>query len=418
MSDSKYDWRVGQVPPLLDRHSLAKHKVLRDYLKLYVAVLTRNPSVERLRLTLVDGFCGGGIYRGPKDERMEGSPLIMLHAMAEAETIAKGSRTKPFQLDTQFHFIDENKAACIHLEHVLRQTGHPEGRVHVWNGKFQERVPGLITSIKDRGRAGRCIFVLDQYGYMNAPMRTLRTIFNELPRAEVVLTFATDALIDYLGKNEASQRRLDNLGFDLSVEGLMTAKETEPLAWRRIVQRELHQEIHRRSGAKHYTPFFIRCPEAHRSYWLVHLSNHSRARDVMTSLHWAHGNDFIHYGGSGLQMLGHDWRQEPGEENEPLLGGEFSFDQAASQCTKISLLSDLPKRLPGRRDEPVEFARFFSETTNETPATSDIMRDAMSELSREGEIEVFSKDGNLRTPGAKIDSTDRLRIALQTRCFI
>ncbi len=35
-----------------------------------------------------------------------------------------------------------------------------------------------------------------------------------------------------------------------------------------------------------YAPFIIRSKEAHRDYWLIHLSQHSRARDMMVGLHW------------------------------------------------------------------------------------------------------------------------------------
>jgi hypothetical protein len=39
------------------------------------------------------------------------------------------------------------------------------------------------------------------------------------------------------------------------------------------------------------------------------MSQHHRARDVMTEVHWANNNYFIHYGGAGLdmfQMVGYD----------------------------------------------------------------------------------------------------------------
>jgi three-Cys-motif partner protein len=62
MSDDKYTWQLGASPPPLDDHSAAKHAVLRQYAATYVEVLTANPRREVLKLTIVDGFAGGGQY--------------------------------------------------------------------------------------------------------------------------------------------------------------------------------------------------------------------------------------------------------------------------------------------------------------------------------------------------------------------
>ena len=89
MAKKHYDWIPGDAPPVLGRHSLAKHTVLRRYLERYVAVLASRIVQDRLRLTLIDGFCGGGAYLHPDtNERLPGSPIIMLEAMQAAERVA------------------------------------------------------------------------------------------------------------------------------------------------------------------------------------------------------------------------------------------------------------------------------------------------------------------------------------------
>ncbi len=414
----KYEWAVGQTPPDLDRHSIAKHNVLRDYLQLYVQVLTVNPRRDRLSLTLVDGFCGGGLYSGPGRELRQGSPLIMLESMAAAETLARASRKKEFYLDAEYYFVDEDRSACEHLRHVIGRSQYTNAAAHVINGKFDSHLPTIIDRIQRRGTAHRCIFVLDQYGYKETPLALLRHIFQCLPHAEVILTFATDFLIDYLGSTPSSQQILDGLGFGLSVEDVQHAKSVEPTSWRAAVQQLLHRELFEGSGARHYTPFFIRCPDAHRSYWLVHLSNHHRARDVMTTLHWHHGNDFSHYGGSGLEMLGYDWRRDPEQTGQRLLGDEFRFDEVARESTQESLMCSLPRRLPMGATQSITVDEFFAQTTNETPATKAIMCNVMSNLSRDGEIEVYRQDGKLRGRGVILVGTDRICVPTQRRFFV
>ena len=55
-----YDWVCGGSLPLLQRHSEVKHALLRDYLVDYFLTLVSSPKQDKIKLTIVDGFCGGG----------------------------------------------------------------------------------------------------------------------------------------------------------------------------------------------------------------------------------------------------------------------------------------------------------------------------------------------------------------------
>jgi hypothetical protein len=134
----------------------------------------------------------------------------------------------------------------------------------------------------------------------------------------------------------------------------------------------------------------------------------------MTTLHWSQSNDFVHYGGAGLQMLGYDWKQDGAETGQPLIE-EFRFDDDARQRTRSALLADVPERLSLVGRNGISFDDFFAGTTNEMPATSEILRGVMGELSREGEIKVFGRDGGLRRPGSIVNKSDRLVVSSQMR---
>lgn len=108
MAQNHYDWADG--PAELDAHSLTKHEVLVGYLLRYFEQRTLNArGRERLRITLVDGFCGGGLYtiRG-KQQEVLGSPLRMLAVVEEARILINLGRTKPIELDVQYVFIDKD----------------------------------------------------------------------------------------------------------------------------------------------------------------------------------------------------------------------------------------------------------------------------------------------------------------------
>jgi three-Cys-motif partner protein len=212
MSDKHHTWHIGDDPPIIRPHSLAKHRVLQAYLEQYVAVLTANPRQESLRLTLVDGFAGGGRYRDSRTgEERPGSPLVMLGAMAAAEQRARELRSKPFNLDVDYFFIENETEALEYLKSVIRDSPFRSllrEKIHFAHESFLTTVPHIIDFIKKRGRAGRTIFLLDQCGYGEVPLGTIKAILGTLRKAEVILTFAVDSLIDYLSTNEQTQEIL------------------------------------------------------------------------------------------------------------------------------------------------------------------------------------------------------------------
>lgn len=415
MGRENHDWQVGKSPPLIRPHSLAKHRVLRAYLEKYVSVLTANPRQEQLRLTLVDGFAGGGLYLDSRTkEERPGSPLIMLEAMHHAGKEAQRVRDKPFNLDVEYFFVEKDPEAIEYLRTVLANSAYAklvDGKIHLVPGEFTENVARITEFVKARGRADRAIFVLDQFGYSDVPLPTIREILATLENAEVILTFATDFLIDYLSQNEATQRLLQKIGISVPPQTIATAKEARD--WRRTIQFALHREIPERTGAKFYTPFFIRSDDSHRDFWLIHLSGHFRARDVMVDLHWKESTSFAHYGRSGLRMLGYDQRRDSEWTHQRMLPG-FYFDQTALASSEEELLEQLPEQVAGFRDG-IAFNDLFSRLTNDCPVTAEIMKGVLNDLAREGVIQVRDKTGTKMRRGSIQHGSDVILRSRQKR---
>lgn len=394
MSHEHHEWKLGSDPPLIRPHSQAKHRVLQAYLERYVSVLTSRIQQDSFRLTLIDGFAGGGRYLDSRTkEERSGSPLIMLEAMEHAAEEAQKLRTKQFHLDVQYIFIEKDREALDYLRQVLVDSKYAsmvDGKVQLICGEFAAQVPGITKVVKSRGRADRAIFVLDQFGYSAVPLPTIRNILATLDNAEVILTFATDSLIDYLSENEPTQQILEKVGISLPSKDIRTAKEQRE--WRRTIQFALHREIPQRTEAKYYTPFFIRSTDAHRDFWLIHLSGHVRARDVMVGLHWEQGTSFAHYGRSGLRMLGYDQNEDSDWTGQHMLPG-FFFDETALVSSQTELLEQLPKRIFEFADG-IPFTELFSKLTNECPVTAEIMKGVLSDLAKEGAIKIKDKSGS------------------------
>lgn len=392
MARENHKWIPGEDPPKIRPHSLAKHRVIDAYLRRYVEVLTQDPRIPEFYLTLVDGFSGGGVYRDwQTSERRPGSPLIMLEAMRDSAAEAQRKRTKEFNLDVEYFFIEKSKNAFSYLETTIHDTEYRDlcgERVQLLKNEFVGSLSPILKRIKERGRGERAIFLLDQFGYKDVPLPEIRRIFSELKNAEVILTFAIDAMIDYLSADEVTQKILGRVGVELTGDQITIRKQMSE--WRRAIQLLLHGEIRQKSGARFYTPFFIRSPDDHRDFWLIHLSGESKARDVMVTQHWAEKTSFAHYGGSGLQMLGYDPDQDSNVTGQKLL--PFFFDDKALASSQECLLEQLPERLFSCK-EGISFREFFAGITNETPATSEIIKDVLEELTLKGWIKVDSTKG-------------------------
>jgi three-Cys-motif partner protein len=419
MSDSHHEWKVGRELPIIRPHSAAKHRVIRQYLTKYVEVLTANINIRDFSLTLVDGFAGGGLFYDPaaKAEHF-GSPLIMLEAMKEAAAVAQLKRSNEFLLNVDYFFVEAAKDTYTCLRSNLHNSEFRsllDTKIQVVNDTFLSQVGRIVDHIVSRAKGQRAIFVLDQLGYTDVPFSAIRTILSKVKNAEIILTFATDSLIDYLCQSDAMQRTLETLGLPLSKDEIKAAKEAED--WRRAIQFLLHERIYLNSGAKFYTPFFIRSKDAHRDYWLIHLSNHSRARDVMVSLHWLENTNFAHFGRPGLIMLGYDQEHDIKLTGQQLLLPEFRFDAQARAACLESLIVQLPERLSAHKDG-VMFGDLFASLTNETPATSEIIRMVLREMLRDKMIEVRDQEGKVCRQKGVRHRTDIIVPSCQRRMFL
>ena len=195
-----FNWHPNDPPPKLEEHTKAKLDVLRRYLRAYFDKLGVIPFRDQFRLDLVDGFAGGGTY-GDGDSIVSGTPLVMLEESEAAQDRLNQNRTKPLQCDFKMHFVDVNPDHTKHLRRVLVERGYRDDdeKSLVRNTGFEDVADVIISDVLRRQpRSGRAIFLLDQTGFSQVELALVARIFSRLPRAEVILTFASDALRNHL----------------------------------------------------------------------------------------------------------------------------------------------------------------------------------------------------------------------------
>lgn len=412
-----YSWKIGEPLPVLGEHSLAKHGVFTRYTERYIHILSSVPQKRELNLTLVDGFCGGGAYRF-KSELVPGSPLLLLQAVQAAEAELAATRHHGFQVKSDFYFVDRNAHHTSFLREELAKSpfgGEVDRSIRVWTGDFEAKIDDIITSIRTKGPSNRALFFLDQYGWSAVSFGVIRRIFAELANPEVLITFSVDALIDYLTDQTAKMRSGQAIELDASLGDALADLRSEQRQ-RQVIQGFLYRHILERTGADFYTPFFIHSPDSHRSYWLLHLSKHARARDEMARLHWSLANTFVHPGKSGFNALGYDPSLDADQ-----LRLEFDFGSDARVDSLNAAVEQLPKLI--RDDtagdgEAISLRSLFEANCNETPLTLELVSDAIVRLRDEfREIEVFDAEGKLRPRATHLSGKDLVR-ARNQRTFL
>ena len=122
-----YSWSPNDKLPTIEDHSLAKHEILRAYLLNYLRILAQNPNSEGIRVTIVDGFAGGGRYQTQAGSIVGGSPLILLGALQEARSLVALDRQqrnirKPYVIHAHVHLIEQNADTCAYLRKVIAET--------------------------------------------------------------------------------------------------------------------------------------------------------------------------------------------------------------------------------------------------------------------------------------------------------
>ncbi len=395
-----YHWRVGSPMPTLGAHSVAKHEIFERYIDAYIATLTRSHRQTRLKLTIVDGFCGGGRYQLAGEE-VDGSPLRMLSAVERAQSVLTSARAKGFEIEADFVFVDDNRDHLAFLEDQLRMRGFGPRigfTIRLVHGIFEEQAPSIIAAIRAKGRAHRSLFFLDQYGWSGVKLATIRKIMTELENPEVVLTFMIDALINLLCEKNSEIRALADLDFSREdVRALIDMKERK--GWKRLIQNTVYKHIQKATGAEFYTPFFIHPPESHRDYWLLHLSKHHQAREEMGAVFWGLQNTMEHFGGPGFDALGFD-------PNSDVRQGmlEYLFDDDARVRSQATLLEQIPRLLhQATRDGGVVSKRaLFASRANDTPVVSALVDSQLAELRDAGEVVILG-----RRPGSAADDPRR-----------
>lgn len=169
----------------IERHTLAKHEILRRYLGAWIPILLSNNS----KIIYIDGFCGPGQY----EDGEPGSPIIALREFLKHSARLTGKAAI-------LHFIDERNDRIDHLEGYLAGfTIPPEIQVTVRLGAFDESFRPLLDGLEAGGfRIAPTFAFIDPFGFSGFPYELICRLLRH-PQTEVLINLNVNQINRFLG---------------------------------------------------------------------------------------------------------------------------------------------------------------------------------------------------------------------------
>jgi three-Cys-motif partner protein len=402
LAKKSHSWANGAV---LDEHSRYKHRILSRYFHEYLLVRSSWPQ-RRLRLVIFDAFAGGGEY----NDGSKGSPLIFLSGLRDAYAEINAKRMienlPALELSCLLVLNDNDPEAVALLRQrcgaalaeIQESAPLLEIKIEYRNEEFLDAWNWVKQKIDDLGFTN-VLANLDQYGHSAVKKPHLDEIMRCAKSVEIFLTFAIQALRSYLSLRNPDRLDQQLKLFELSSADIFAegAQITKAGAMG-VVEREVYNSF--LGCAQYVSPFSINNPNGWR-YWLLHFSNHHRARQVYNDVLHLEATQ-AHFGRFGLNMLGAD----PSDENSFL----YEFDGGGRTKAKEQLIVDLP-RFIARGGDCIRFEELLRQIYNETPAHSMDIRQA---LIQSDELEVWTAKQSRRRKPTTLRHDDVITVTRQT----
>lgn len=406
MAEKKYAWEEGAV---LAEHSRKKHQILREYFYNYVQTRCTSPLVRKFRLAVVDGFSGAGRYNCGS----AGSPVIFVEELSRAITDINVRRTinnlPPVEIECSLILNDADRNVIELLKsnlapalvHAKLSNSNLKINPHYFSDFFENVYPTIKSLIRSEKHKS-IIFNLDQCGHSHVRTETLIDMMSLNESVEVFYTFVITALLAFLEQNnpkaltaQLSYLQLTEQDFEVLV------KQASKREWLGVAERIVFDSFQK--CAKFVSPFSINNPGGWR-YWLIHLANSHRARQVYNDILHQNSQTQAHYGRSGLNMLAHD----PSETKTLYL-----FDASAREQAKDELHNDIPKFISDS-GQMLSIKSLYERIYNQTPAHSD---DINAAIIGSSELLVKTPNGGTRRKASQISTMDYIEFRKQ-RSFI
>jgi three-Cys-motif partner protein len=305
MSNSDTKWSAdGTEIPFVEQHTKTKHLLTEQYVTDLIHTLYGTGQHGVTSFTIIDGFCGGGIYNDrDSDNIWFGSPIRLINAVQEG--YLKSGRTYP--LNVKFIFIDKKKEhlECLknmamsqaELEHLSNEKqytiktefGDLILECEFINDEFENKVDYCV--LQSENRKGHSLFILDPYGWSDVSMESFRKI-NSLKKSEIIYTFMVDFIKRFIYDPKWQAR--ETFTKVLETDGYFNLNHFQTLDTfgEQAEFRNDFMKLLRDKGNASKIITFAMMPNNNNRvlYYLFHICSHLRALEVMKDGSWKFNN--------------------------------------------------------------------------------------------------------------------------------
>ena len=258
---------VWDLPP----HTAGKHKIIEEYLKLWLPIL----GSWHGNLVMVDGFTGPGEYSGGE----RGSPLIMLDTALDYCINRNRGRVLCV-------FVEENSKRYKHLEGLVSKYRTDDrrrmgDRVHIAMkyGRFVDEVGPVVDAIaSNRGDSVPSFFMIDPFGIKGAPLDFIRRLLAN-SRSECLISFMWEPMLRHMN-HPSFEPHMDDLFGCSAWRDHMTDKSLAKEPLHRLFEQRL-----RDVGAAYVLTFELWDGGVH-VYTLFFATHGLKGCDVMKQVMW------------------------------------------------------------------------------------------------------------------------------------
>ncbi|MBV6880451.1 three-Cys-motif partner protein TcmP [Epilithonimonas ginsengisoli] len=258
---------------LLD-HSEAKVRLLGEYLKRYLNIISNDGFTEKIYI--YDLFCGQGQY----ENGGHGSPLVALKNVKDTyfSVINQRSNKLP-KIDCIFNDIDENKTAI--LKSIIEEKKlhhHNIGNLIITNNDYKEEVKALQDRFRNYKKEKAFVFI-DPYGYKELKASDIKELIGTHKKSEILLWLPIQFMYRFSDKETPDV--LKNLISDLQITEDVKSSSN---VWDFIFS--LKQGFQKYFGSDYFVDNFTLKKEENTVFCLYFFTSHIKGFEKMLESKW------------------------------------------------------------------------------------------------------------------------------------
>lgn len=256
-------------------HTLAKHRILQEYLKRWLPILARGQSN---RLLYFDGFAGcGELHQG-----QPGSPLVAIRTAVQGVPSLGNA-------ELEVKMVEFRSDRCTHLKGLLdrerAELTKLSSRIRIDDpvcGECETEVSRLLDHHAKTGKPlGPAFFFLDQYGYSGFSMELVRRILSN-GMCETFSYLNWQRMHPYFTDSTKAGALTKALGGDEWKEVQDLRDQARVSCFKEIYMRALRE----RAKATYVYDFAMRGPDHRLIYWLFFCTNSLKGLEEMKNAMW------------------------------------------------------------------------------------------------------------------------------------